>query len=67
MLFRSYAGKAAQLGLINKDDVNLENYVTRKGLEGLFVVVAEEEAKIRANPVGETSKIIQKVFGAIKL
>ena len=66
-IYDQYAGKAAQLGLINKDDVNLENYVTRKGLEGLFVVVAEEEAKIRANPVGETSKIIQKVFGAIKL
>ena len=58
-IYDQYAGKAAQLGLINKDDVNLENYVTRKGLEGLFVVVAEEEAKIRANPVGETSKIIQ--------
>ena len=38
-IYDQYAGKAAQLGLINKDDVNLENYVTRKGLEGLFVVV----------------------------
>ena len=66
-IYEQYAGKAAQLGLIKKEDVNLENYVTRKGLEGLFTVVAEEEAKIRANPVQETSKIIQKVFGAIKL
>ena len=66
-IYDQYAGKAAQLGLISKDDVQLENYVTRKGLEGLFVVVAEEEAKIRANPVQESSKILQKVFGAIKL
>ena len=66
-IYDQYAGKAAQLGLIKKEDVKLESYVTRKGLDGLFTVVAEEEAKIRANPVQETSKIIQKVFGAIKL
>jgi len=66
-LYEQYAGKAAQLGLIRKEDVKLDSYVTRKGLEGLFIVVAEEEAKMRANPVQETSKIIQKVFGAIKL
>ncbi|MSQ50678.1 MAG: DUF4197 domain-containing protein [Betaproteobacteria bacterium] len=65
-IYDQYAGKAVQLGLIKKEDVKLESYITRKGLEGLFVVVAEEEAKIRANPVQETSKIIQKVFGAIK-
>ncbi len=65
-IYDQYAGKATQLGLIRKEDVKLENYITRKGLEGLFTVVAEEEAKIRANPVQETSKIIQKVFGAIK-
>ena len=65
-IYDQYAGKAAQLGLIKKEDVKLESYVTRKGLDGLFTVVAEEEAKIRANPVQETSKIIQKVFGAIK-
>ncbi len=66
-IYDQYAGKAAQLGLISKDDVKLEIYITRKGLDGLFAVVAEEEAKIRANPVQETSKILQKVFGAIKL
>lgn len=65
-IYEQYAGKAAQLGLIKKEDVNLENYITRKGLDGLFLTVAEEEAKIRANPVQETSKIIQKVFGVIK-
>ena len=66
-IYDQYAGKAVQLGLISKDDAQLETYVTRKGLEGLFVVVAEEEAKIRANPVQESYKILQKVFGAIKL
>jgi hypothetical protein len=66
-IYEQYAGKAAQLGLIRKEDVNLESYITRKGLDGLFLTVAEEEAKIRANPVQESSKIIQKVFGAIKL
>jgi hypothetical protein len=66
-IYDQYAGRAAQLGLIKKEDVNLDAYITRKGLDGLFAVVAEEEAKIRANPVQETSNIIKKVFGAIKL
>lgn len=66
-IYEQYAGRAAQLGLIKKEDVNLDAYITRKGLDGLFAVVAEEEAKIRANPVQETSNIIKKVFGAIKL
>ena len=61
-----YAGQGAKLGLVKAEDANLENYITRRALDGLFTVVAEEEAKIRANPVQEGSAIIKKVFGLLK-
>lgn len=59
------AGKASGLGLVNKDQANLEQYVTQKALDGLFLMMGEEEKAIRADPVGQTSKIISKVFGSL--
>lgn len=47
-------------------NTNLSEYVTGKALDGLFVKVAEEEGKIRENPFGYASNIVQKVFGAVK-
>lgn len=53
---------------IGKPKVNtdLGNYVTEKALDGLFVKVADEEKKIRANPLSYASDIIKKVFGYAK-
>ncbi|MGC2518922.1 MAG: DUF4197 domain-containing protein [Burkholderiales bacterium] len=64
--YDNYAGRAARFGLLKGEDANLENYVTRKTLDGLFLVVAEEEKKIRHDPVGAASSIISKVFGALR-
>lgn len=47
-------------------NTNLSEYVTGKALDGVFVKVAEEEGKIRENPFGYASDIVQKVFGAVK-
>jgi hypothetical protein len=60
-----FASRGARLGLVRNEDANLEDYITRKALDGLFLVIAEEEKKIRANPMAETSSILRKVFGAI--
>jgi hypothetical protein len=60
------AASGAKLGLVKEEDAQLEDYVTRKALDGLFVVVAEEEKKIRQNPAAAASAIIRKVFGALK-
>ena len=59
------AGQAAKLGLVKPEDANIDSYVTRKALDGLFVVIADEEAKIRANPVSAVSSVAKKVFGAL--
>ena len=63
--YDQYAGKAATVGLMKKEDADLDQYVTEKALDGLYLMVAEEEKKIRKDPVGTGSSIIRKVFGAM--
>ena len=63
--YNEIAASGAKLGLVKEEDAQLEDYVTRKALDGLFVVIAEEEKKIRQDPAGTASAIIKKVFGAI--
>ena len=59
------AASGAKLGLVKEEDAQLEDYVTRKALDGLFLTIAEEEKKIRKDPAGTASAVIGKVFGAI--
>jgi len=63
--YNQYAEQGAALGLLKKEHANLDEYVTQKALDGLFLVVAEEEKKIRQDPVGTGTSIIRKVFGAL--
>ena len=65
--YNQIAGKAAGLGLIKGDQVTIEQYVTAKALDGLYFMIGEEEKKIRQDPVGTGSALLQKVFGAVKL
>ena len=64
--YNRVAGKAAGVGLLKGDDANIERYVTGKTLDGLYTIIGEEERKIRQDPVGAGSAILQKVFGALK-
>jgi hypothetical protein len=64
--YNAVAGKAASLGLVKKDDANVQQYVTGKTLDGLYLMIGEEERKIRQDPVGTGSAILQKVFGSLK-
>ena len=64
--YNEFAGKAAGFGLVKKEDANIQQYVTSKSLDGLYLIIAEEEKKIRQDPVGTGSAILQKVFGAMK-
>jgi Protein of unknown function (DUF4197) len=59
------AASGAKFGLVKDEDANLEDYVTRKALDGLFVGIADEEKKIRENPTAAASSIVKKVFGAL--
>jgi len=64
--YNAVAGKVAGFGLVKKEDANIEQYVTGKALDGLYLMIGEEERKIRQNPVATGSAILKKVFGALK-
>lgn len=64
--YNAVAGKAMGLGLVKKEEANVQQYVTGKALDGLFLMIGEEERKIRQNPAAAGSAILKKVFGALK-
>jgi hypothetical protein len=64
--YNAVASKASNFGLIRREDANLSQYVTGKTLDGLYLMIGEEEKKIRQNPLGSGSAIVQKVFGALR-
>ncbi len=64
--YNRVAGKAASMGLVKKEDANIQQYVTGKSLDGLYLMIGEEEKKIRQDPVGTGSAVLKKVFGALK-
>ncbi|MDT9000107.1 DUF4197 domain-containing protein [Paucibacter sp. APW11] len=61
--YNAVAGKAAGLGLLRGEDANLQQYVTERTLDGMYRMIAEEEKKIRQDPIGTGSAILKKVFG----
>ena len=60
--YQAMIGKMPVLSLVKPDSVDLDHHVTTKALDGLFYMVGEEEAKIRANPVARTTDLLKKVF-----
>ena len=56
-----FIGKA-----LGQDATDIDDYVTQKALDGLFLLVADEERKIRRDPIGRTSSILRKVFGVLR-
>lgn len=63
--YNRFAGKAADFNLLDKKDADLDTYVTQKTLDGLFLMIADEEKAIRENPAAAARSIVKKVFGAI--
>lgn len=61
--YNDFAGKAARFGLVEEKQATIEAYVTQKALEGLYLMIAEQEKAIRQDPVGQGSKLIGRIFG----
>ncbi len=64
--YNSIAGQGAALGLVKEDQATIERYVTAKALDGLYLMIAEQEKAFRQNPLGASSDIVKKVFGALR-
>lgn len=63
--YNQLAGQGVKFGLIKADAGSIEQYVTEKALDGLYLMIGEEERAIRQNPAAAASAIVSKVFGAL--
>jgi hypothetical protein len=52
------------LALVRVQAVDLDDYVTRRALDGLYRFIAEEEKRIRENPVARTTELMKRVFAS---
>ncbi len=64
--YDALAGKAAGLGLVSKEDSNMAGFVTRQTLDGLFTVIGQQEAALRANPAQAGDALLRKVLGGLR-
>jgi hypothetical protein len=51
--------------LVEKQNPNLTDYVTTKAMDGLFKLIADEELKIRKDPVAQVTDLLKRVFGSL--
>ncbi|HEY5763863.1 MAG TPA: DUF4197 domain-containing protein [Rhodocyclaceae bacterium] len=61
--YEKLSRRAARFGLIGEADADLDNWVTTRTLDGLWLVLGEQERAIRQDPVGTGSALLQRVFG----
>ena len=63
--YNQFAGMGVKYGLLDAKDANLDNYVTAKAIDGLFLMIAEKEKELRSNPMEAGSALLKKVFGSL--
>ena len=64
--YNDLAGQAVGFEQVKKEGANIQQFVTARLLDGLCLIIGEEEKKTWQNLVGTGSAILQKVFGAMK-
>lgn len=63
--YNTFASQAAGFGVVDANATSVESYVTEKALDGLFEMIAQQEATIRSDPTAAASNLARKVFGAL--
>ncbi|RPI77963.1 MAG: DUF4197 domain-containing protein [Desulfobacteraceae bacterium] len=63
-LYQDLDNKMSKIPFLDAQRFDLDQYVTAKALDGLFLMVAEEEKKIRENPVARVTELLKRVFGS---
>jgi Protein of unknown function (DUF4197) len=63
--YNKYAEMGSKFGVVKKEDANINQYVTKKALDGVYYMVGQEEAAIRKDPMGQASSLLKKVFGSL--
>ena len=63
--YNAFAGQAAAFGVVDAKSASIENYVTEQALDGLFEMIAKQEASLRQNPARAATSLAKKVFGVL--
>jgi len=63
--YNAFASQAASFGVVDAKSSSVEGYVTEQALDGLFQMIAKQEANLRQNPAGAATSLAKKVFGAL--
>ncbi len=61
--YQQLVDKGKKVRLIKDESLDLDHHVTSKALDGLFIMLGEEEKKIRKDPVARVTDLLKKVFG----
>jgi hypothetical protein len=62
--YKTMIGKAGFMAkYIDKDSLDIDQYITDKAIDGLFIKIALEEKRIRKDPLARTTDILKQVFG----
>ncbi|MFZ6848222.1 DUF4197 domain-containing protein [Undibacterium sp. RuRC25W] len=64
--YNAVMGQVQKFGVVPEQEATVEGYVTQKTMDGLFLMIAEEEKQIRRDPLGAGSAAISKVFSLLK-
>jgi hypothetical protein len=65
--YKSLMGRYGVIGkFAGQDASDIDGYVTQKALDGLFALMADEERRIRRDPVSRTTSILRRVFGILR-
>lgn len=64
--YNAIAAQASGLGKMDARYSTIEGYVAEQALDGLFSVIAEQEASIRRNPAEAATSLAKKVFGVLQ-
>ncbi len=64
--YKQLMGRYGFVGRAFGEDMSdIDGYVTEKAMDGLFLLIADEERRIRRDPIGRTTSILRTVFGSI--
>jgi hypothetical protein len=65
--YKNLMGRYGFVGMAFGEDMrDIDGYVTQKALDGLFLLIADEERRIRRDPIGRTTAILRTVFGVLR-
>ena len=64
--YKELLGRAQSIPFMKTDSLDIDRYVLGKSLDGLFLVLGEQEKQIRTNPAARTTDLLKEVFSASK-